>query len=78
MNKIPLNYIVFTSTKGHWGIKTRQLETYSHLNQQFPISNFAANYCNIAVSDGEDDIANNIEISLNSCYNTKIIKQFSN
>ena len=58
MNKIPLNLIIFSSTKGHFGNRERYLQTVQSLNAQIPIKDFLAAYIHIKVSSGEETIAN--------------------
>lgn len=72
-NKFPLNYIVFSSTRGHFDIKTRYLETISNLNNKFPLTNFSANYVHIATSPNENDLFLKMKSSLESLYNINVI-----
>lgn len=64
--KIPINICLFTSTKGHFGITTRYLETIKHLNNQIPISHFAGAFAHIKVSPGEEQIAEKMNEILES------------
>lgn len=66
MNKIPINICLFTSTQGHWGIKTRYLETIEHLNNQIPLKSFAGLFAHIKVSPEEQDFASKMEADLKS------------
>jgi hypothetical protein len=50
MNKIPVNYVIMTSTKGHFGLSTHE-ETVNHLNSQLPLGLFAQKIVHIKVSD---------------------------
>jgi hypothetical protein len=53
--KIPINLCLFTTTKGHWGIKTRYKETIEYLNAQIPIRQFANAIAHIKYADDNSE-----------------------
>jgi len=56
--KIPLAICLFTTTKGHHGIKTRWKETIQDLNTQIPLKNFSGLFANIkATNEAEESDA---------------------
>lgn len=64
MKTIPLALCLFTSTRGHFDIKTRYLETLDHLNAQIPLAHFAGLFANIKVSPGEEQIGEDMAARL--------------
>jgi len=62
--KIPVNICLFTSTKGHWGVRTRYLDTVNNLNNQIPLSSFAGLFAHIKVTPGEEQIATDMQLNL--------------
>lgn len=50
MKTIPVNYVIMTSTKGHFNLTTHE-ETVNDLNTQIPLSIFANRFAHIKVSD---------------------------
>lgn len=64
---------LFTSTKGHFDIKTRYQETVKSLNRQVPIEDFGFAIAHIKVSEGEDEIGNEMQSFLES-YGFTVIK----
>lgn len=73
MNKIPVNICLFSSTKGHWGVKTRYLQTINHLNNQLPLSSFNDLFAHIKVTPGEEFFANKMQNNLEG-FGFKVIK----
>lgn len=73
--KIPLNLIIFSSTKGHFGIKTRYLETIKSLNQQIPLSYFSQRFLHIKVSSGEKEICYEMENNV-KLYDFEVIPDY--
>lgn len=61
MKTIPLAIALFTSTRGHFDVKTRYLETLDALNAQIPLGHFAGLFANIKVSPGEEQIGADME-----------------
>lgn len=64
--KIPLAICLFTSTKGHWGVKDRYLQTIKHLNKQIPLKHFSKLVANVKYTDASDmdqslEMAGNLE-----------------
>lgn len=55
--KVPISLCLFTSTKGHFGIKIRYQETIQSLSANIPLSYFANKVAHIKVSPGEEAIA---------------------
>lgn len=66
MTKLPMAVCLFTSTKGHWGVKTMYRDTLNHLARQIPLSDFGALYAHIKVGLSQEDalIAANIATDL--------------
>lgn len=64
MIKIPISLCLFTSTKGHFGIKTRYKETVRALSTLIPLSDFANLVAHIKISPGERDIAAEMSVYL--------------
>lgn len=54
MDKIPISLCLFSSTKGHFDIKTRYLDTVKSLNQQLLISSFNLPIANIKYEEEND------------------------
>ncbi len=73
--KIPVTVCLFTSTLGHFGLKTRYLETLNSLNSQIPLAEFAARVATIKVSPGEEAIGGEMEKKLQDC-GFKVLKTF--
>jgi hypothetical protein len=62
--KIPVNICLFTSTKGHWNVRTRYFDTVNNLNNQIPLSSFVGLFAHIKVTPGEEQIANDMQLNL--------------
>lgn len=56
MNKIPLTIALFTSTKGHFDVKSRYLETVKNLNEKIPLSQFENLIAHIKYSDEDSEL----------------------
>ncbi len=57
MNTLPITLCLFTSTRGHFDIKTRYLETLASLSARIPHSEFAECIAHIKVTPGEEAVA---------------------
>jgi len=55
---------LFTSTKGHFGIVTRYRETVKSINSQAPIHDFGYAIAHIKVSDGDEEMADEMQLFL--------------
>lgn len=66
MTTLPISICLFTTTKGHWSIKTMCRDTLDHLDRQIPLSSFGARYAHIKGSPGEEGIANDMMKELKS------------
>lgn len=53
MKDIPITLCLFTSTKGHWGIKDRYKQTVEHFEKLLPLSNFGGLVAHIKGSSGD-------------------------
>jgi hypothetical protein len=61
---IPISFLLFTSTKGHYDFKDIYLTTLSHYDRQVPLSQFAVKVAHIKVTPGEEGIAKMMEDNL--------------
>lgn len=64
MNKIPIAFCLFTTTQGHFKIKTRYLETLESFNRLLHLSNFAERIAHIKISPGEEAIGEEMKKNL--------------
>lgn len=65
MTTLPISICLFTSTKGHYDVKTIYLDTLNHLNRQIPLSQFGSLYAHIKVTPGEEQIGADMARELN-------------
>ena len=56
MTPIPITFCLMTTTKGHFGVKTRYVQTLNSFKDELPLSEYAARMAHIKVSPGEDDL----------------------
>jgi hypothetical protein len=64
MKKIPLTVALFTSAKGHWGVKDRYLETIRDLDRQIPLNYFSSLIANVKqepINEGYNRINHNLD-----------------
>jgi hypothetical protein len=64
MNKLPITFALFTSTKGHWGRKTDYRLTLNHWNKQIPLVVFGRLVAHLKVTPGDEDIAKSMREDL--------------
>ena len=72
MNKIPITICLFTSTQGHFGVKSRYIQTLDSLYCALPLSEYEAKVANIKVSPGEDDVASGMASVLKESYGFEV------
>ncbi len=64
MTPIPITFCLMTTTKGHFGIKTRHEETIRSFDKALPLSQYAARHAHIKVSESEDTLMSSMAMSL--------------
>lgn len=63
-HQLPLQVALFTTTKGHWGVKTRYKETVESLHGQAHWSLFERKIAHIKISDGDDELYSSMHLTL--------------
>jgi len=64
MTPAPLTFALATTTKGHFGVKSRFIETLDSFNRAFPLSQYAALVAHIKISPGESEQASHMRDEL--------------
>lgn len=73
MNKIPLTFCLFTTTKGHFDFKTRYIETLDSFNKALPLNEYADRLAHVKVSPGEENEAKQINDVLRNKYHFEVV-----
>lgn len=60
MTPIPITLALMSTTKGHFGIKTRYIDTLNSFDRVLPLSEYAARIAHIKVSDNENVVASDM------------------
>lgn len=66
MTPIPVTICLFTSSQGHFKVRTRYLETLESLAGQIPLSQFVKLIAHIKVSPGDESFASEMRGNLTS------------
>jgi hypothetical protein len=64
MNKNDITYCLFSSTKGHWGIRDRYKATVENMLSQIPADVWSRMIAHIKITPGEEDIFHEMETYL--------------
>lgn len=64
--KLPITYLTFLTTKGHYGCKTLYRSSLDHLDRQVPLSSFGLLYAHIKITEGDEAIAEVLKSDLES------------
>ncbi len=64
MTPIPITFALATTTKGHFSMKTRWIETLDSFNRALPLSEYVQRVAHIKVSPGEEALGEEMDAKL--------------
>lgn len=64
MSKLPITYLTFLTTKGHYGSRTLYRSSLDHLDRQIPLRSFGLLYAHIKVTEGDEAVADALRADL--------------